>query len=110
MKQTYKRYILSVVSKASALEEIYQLLSDEMALTMEDLESCCDALKEMSDFNLADHPTFCGNLNFASSQDTLSQRIEVLDEKQNILLDLMNFCRNYVITDLGKVDSELPPF
>lgn len=47
-----RKYVLDVVYKAAALDEIYKLIQDELDLSKEDLESCKEALRDLGDPDL----------------------------------------------------------
>lgn len=84
------KYTLSQVYRAMAMDELYHLIDDEFDLTVEDVRACEEARRDLGtgDISFTECTKLRDNLNFKAAQDTLAERISVLQHKLIILREL----------------------
>lgn len=106
-----RKYMLDSVYKAAALDEIYRCLSDERDLTKEDLDDCTETLFDLHnpDLTFSDCDRLADNLNIVPAQLHLSERIEVLRFKMQLLSDILEYLRLFPVID-GTVEMDDCPF
>lgn len=102
------RYALPIVYRAAALDEIQRLLQDELDLTVEDLNSVRDAIRDIRDPE-ATFGVMCqlrDNLNIKPVQDTLCDRMKVLEGKIYLLTHLIeNISKTYFCVPDSELDD-----
>ena len=99
------KYKLPIVYRAAALDELERMLQDELALSVEDLETVRETFRQIRDPDA----TFSimmqvrDNLNVLPAQDNLSERVKVLEAKIWLLEHLIKNIEN---TYFSVPDSE----